>query len=66
MIKDRTLRVALVSSEDRHFNQGLSLRYGFCFSEILSGGSLHAASPEGDCWGLDSCCSFLSSYGPPA
>lgn len=49
--------------EDRHFNQGLSLRYGFCFSKTLSGGSFHAARPEGERCGLDGCCSFLSSYG---
>lgn len=46
-------------------NQGLSLRYGFCFAKTLSGGS-NRASLEGECQGLDGCCSFLSSYGPPA
>lgn len=59
-------RVAFVPSERTDtFNQGLSLRYGFGFAKTLSGGS-NRASPEGECQGLDGCCSFLSSYGPPA
>lgn len=52
--------------EGRHVNQGLSLRFGFCFAKTLSGGLLHMVSPEGGHQGLGSCCSFLSSYSPPA
>lgn len=36
------------------------------FAETLSGGLLDMVSLEGEGQGPDNCCSFLSSYGPPA